>query len=417
MRYTVLRNETAKGGTIDMDHKSIKYQLSKTAAFGSMISLLLTVVILYGASNLFLGMYSGTIETRIGEVFAAHGVNGPEFFGDVIDSINDDNVIRSMSLRTILPSLAIVLVFPLVMGLTSWTVSKRMSRKIQVPLDELKTAAVHATQGDLDYKINYDGLNEFGMVCDAFTDMQVHLKAYIGRNIAQEQSRKELLAGISHDLRTPLTAIRGYVKGLQDGVANTPEKQEKYLDTILTKTYEMEKLVERLFAYSRLDAGNECFALDTIAADEYMAGFIEVVRPDAAQKGLELVYEPGAAEGLSLKLDCDQMYRVFTNILDNSAKYKCADAGVVTIKTWSDADTFTIEFADNGEGVSEECLDKLFDTFYRTDPARTATSKGSGLGLSIAKKIVTAHGGHIAASNRQGLVITINIPIRKVDVA
>lgn len=398
-----------------MEHKSIRYQLRRTAAFGSMISLILTIVILLIAAMLFMQLYRAVLESEISKVLMAQGIEKDGLVSELMQTLAGNELISGMNPRSVIPLIGVVLVFPLVMGFTSWTVSSRMTRKIARPLNELRTAANHVAHGDLDYQIHYDEINEFGTVCEAFNDMQVHLKASIEENVLQEQSRRELFAGISHDLRTPLTAIRGYVKGIQDGVANTPEKQAKYMDTILTKTHEMEKLVERLFLYSKLDIGSESFVFAPVAADAYLEGFIEVVRTDMAQKGLSLAFNPGADVGAEIKVDCDQMYRVFTNILDNSAKYKTSDSGKVTVSTQLSEDMYIVTFADDGPGVPDATLSRLFDTFYRADPARTATSRGSGLGLSIARKIVSAHGGHISAANGDGLIVTIALPFVKGD--
>ena len=286
-----------------------------------------------------------------------------------------------------------------------------LSRRILVPLAKLKTGADHVAAGDITYAISYDSCDEFGIVCGAFDDMTVHLSDTLEKNKQYEQSRKELLAGISHDLRTPLTAIKGYVKGIQDGVASTPEKQQQYLDTIYNKAKDMEVLVEKLFLFSKLDTGKEVFNMAHVSARDYLAGYVQVVQPDMQNKGVRLQCDFALAPQVLLYVDCDQMSRVFTNILENSAKYKRKPMCVMQITARAKGSFVVLRFNDDGPGVPEEALPKLFDSFYRADASRTRPQKGSGLGLAVAERIVTAHGGTIRATNHNGLCITITLPI------
>jgi signal transduction histidine kinase len=209
-----------------------------------------------------------------------------------------------------------------------------------------------------------------------------------------------------------LTAIKGYVRGLQDGVATTPEKTERYLATILAKTTEMEVLVERLFLYSNLDAGSEVMYFSEVDIAEFLIGFLDVVRHDMAQKGLSITYAPAPGGNVRVSIDCDQMGRVLNNILGNSAKYKTKETGNITIRTYLDGDRLFLEIADDGEGVPEETLPKIFNILYRVDSARANPHKGNGIGLAIAKRIVAAHCGTIEAKNEDGLTITIMLPVK-----
>lgn len=288
-----------------------------------------------------------------------------------------------------------------------------LSRRILAPLAQLKIGADHIAAGDLEYHIRYTSNDEFGMVCTAFDDMQSHLRQNIAEKERYEKSRKELLAGISHDLRTPLTAIKGYIKGIQDGVANTPEKQQQYLQTAYNKAKDMETLVEKLFLFSKLDTGKEMFNFTRVGVLDYLNGYVQVVGPDMENKGVLLHCDFAVPPDASVWVDCDQMSRVFANILENSAKYKTNPQCHVDITARLQKDSVLLSFCDDGPGVPPQALKRLFESFYRADASRTSPQKGSGLGLAVAQRIVQAHGGAISAQNNKGLCITITLPLYK----
>ena len=210
--------------------------------------------------------------------------------------------------------------------------------------------------------------------------------------------------------KTPLTAIKGYVEGLIDGIANTPEKQKKYLNTIYTKACDMDILVDRLFLFSKLDTGNFPFKFDKINMKEYMNNFYKHMKDEFYEKDVEFFFDNKCSELCKVKLDCQEMNRVLLNIIENSVKYKGDNKITVKIIVDEREDNVFIELSDNGNGVEEEELPNLFVSFYRGDISRTNPSEGSGLGLAIAQNIVEAHDGKIAAYNMNGLTINITLP-------
>ena len=311
-------------------------------------------------------------------------------------------------LKVVLALAAIGLIFIvfLTILMTNRFLTRFVVRKIEEPLDLLSEGARRLGDGDLDYRIAYTGKDEFAPVCGAFNEMAARLKESVERTRRDEESRKELLAGISHDLRSPLTSIRAYVEGLLDGVAKTEEAKQRYLRTIHTKAEDIDRLVSQLFLYSKLDLEGVPMEMRPIRLDEFISGFVEESAPDGRVHGLEITAEYLAP--VTVSADPGQLRRVLSNILENSIKYKSREMGHLRI-TLEESGRLTL--ADDGPGVPEEALPKLFDVFYRSDPARKNPAGGSGLGLAIAAKAVQGMGGTIRARNGSGGGLSIEITL------
>jgi len=316
---------------------------------------------------------------------------------------------RMTAIRTYITIIFVLSLITIVV--TNGVISAKISKRITIPLDLLSYGAEQIKNGNLDYKINYKSQDEFGLVISNFDEMRARLRQSIQTQLKYEEDRKELVAGISHDLRTPLTAIKGYVKGLKDGVANTPEKQQHYRDIIYTKACEMDVLVDTLFLFSKLDTGHLPFYFERINLKVYLDEFIGHITEDFERKGLKIAYRNSCSTDTVVKIDADQMNRVFINILENSAKYKPLDIGTVDFEASSNGEEVVLEIRDDGQGVPEEILPNLFNSFYRGDASRTNPTESSGLGLSIAERIVKAHKGTITAQNKNGLAIIIKLPV------
>jgi signal transduction histidine kinase len=308
--------------------------------------------------------------------------------------------------------MGIVLVIALIIIiLTNGILSSRVAKSLIEPLDLLSYGAGQIEEGNLDFEMNYQGEDEFAKVCADFDKMRIRLKESVQMQLKYEENRKELVVGISHDLRTPLTTIKGYVKGLKDGVANTPEKCERYHDIIYNKACDMDMLVDKLFLFSKLDTGKFPFHFEKVYCNEFLKSFFISALEEFERKGLNLLYENNCSDNIIINIDLEEMNRVLMNILENSAKYKTNDYGNVKVTVNKHGDNIILKIKDDGPGVLEENLSRLFVSFYREDAARTNPSEGSGLGLSIAEHIVKAHDGAITAENMDGLVITITLPI------
>ena len=285
-------------------------------------------------------------------------------------------------------------------------------RKLLQPVDALAQAAGRVEAGDFTQPVEYQDRDEFSPVCAAFNRMQEHLLKEQERSAAYDQARTELVAGISHDLRTPLTSVKGYLKGLRDGVAQTPERQRQYLDIAYRRACDMDVLLQRLFYFSRLETGSLPLFLQSACLGEFATRFAAQAGPELEPGRFQLNLSPGPHP---VSLDEEQFYRVLSNLKDNALRYASARPLVITLTVERREGQECIRFADNGQGVPEEALPRLFDQFWRLDQARSAQNgEGTGLGLYIVKYIVEAHGGTIQAENDGGLAFTILLP-RKED--
>ena len=231
-----------------------------------------------------------------------------------------------------------------------------------------------------------------------------------------ERESKELISNISHDLKTPLTAIKGYAEGLLDGVADTPQKQEKYLRTIYTKASDMSTLVDELSMYAKIDTNSVPYNFQSLNLNSYLEDSIAESRLDLELQNMDLAYFPYLDKTQEVIVDPEQLKRVINNILSNAVKYRePSRKGIICIRTADvDENYVQIELEDNGKGIGSKELPNIFERFYRTDASRNSSTGGSGLGLAISKKIIEDHGGRIWAESRAGVGTTIFILLRKV---
>lgn len=299
--------------------------------------------------------------------------------------------------------------------LLSILLARTQIRRIMRPVNALTQAAKRVEAGDLSTPVDYGGQDEFSAVCAAFDHMQEHLLQEREKSALYEKARTDLVAGISHDLRTPLTSVKGYIKGMRDGVANTPEKREQYLDVAYRKACDMERLLQRLFYFSRMETGNLPLSLTPVDLGEFVARFAREAQEELAESGGRVVLR-GAPAAHPVRMDQEQMYRVLSNLKENALRYSGADPLVLTLTVWRQGDRECLRFGDNGRGVPPEQLPHLFEQFWRGDSARSSRGgEGSGLGLYIVQYIVQAHGGTVQAKNDRGLVIEIALPCEEED--
>lgn len=298
--------------------------------------------------------------------------------------------------------------------LTNRFLTRFVFRRISDPLKTLAEGVHQIRDGNLTHRIDYQEKDEFLPVCEDFNEMAARLRASVEQSQKEEVSRKELLASISHDIRSPLTSIRAYVEGLLDGVANTPEKQKAYLSTIQKKTVEIDELVRKLFLFSKMELGEYPYSPERLDAVKEIKDFAWASAEEYLHRGLQIKVE---AMPNSAIVEADPTYfrSILINLLDNSAQYKKKAIGTATIKAKIDGENFKLLVDDDGSGVPTEALPKLFDVFYRSDPSRKKTNQGSGLGLAIVSKTMERMGGSICAENlpEGGLRMTLEIPLAR----
>ncbi len=321
-----------------------------------------------------------------------------------------------MTVRSIVVIAIIAAVFMVAMLI----VTAVTAATIRNPIQKLKKGVEEVGAGNLYYTIDYNSTNELGQTAEAFNLMRMQLIEATELQSEREKAQKEMIAGAAHDLRTPLTSIKGYVEGLRDNIADTPEKRAQYLKIIYNSTLDMEKLLDDLLTYSKLNLSTIVLTPKKINICEYMRDCTDELKEQLAAKDFRVRFFSYCKDDVCVMLDPDNFARVIRNIVSNSVKYRSENThGELEFRLTQYTRTVLLEIADNGIGVDKEELSHIFDSFYRADKARTrsdsASKNSSGLGLAICKQIVTLHGGSIWATSEkgQGLTIHISLPIEK----
>ena len=231
--------------------------------------------------------------------------------------------------------------------------------------------------------------------------------------LANERENKVLISNISHDLKTPITAIKGYVEGIIDGVADTPEKMDRYIRTIYNKANDMTTLINELTVYSQIDTNRIPYNFNKINVADYFNDCVEEIGLDLESKNIGLSYYNYADDDVVIIADPEQLSRVIHNIIGNSIKYLDKAKGFINIRIKDVGDFIQVEIEDNGKGIAAKDLPYIFDRFYRTDASRNSATGGSGIGLSIVKKIIEDHGGKIWATSKEETGTIMYFVIRK----
>jgi histidine kinase len=304
---------------------------------------------------------------------------------------------------------ALILILVVTNGLLTYFVSRSIIR----PIRELQKATKQMKEGNLTVPIKPMSKDELGQLAQGFEEMRIRLKESIEKQLAYEENRKELIANISHDLKTPITTIKGYVEGIRDGVANSPEKIERYIQTIHSKSIDLDHMIDELFLYSKLDLQRLPFHFEKIHFDDYLQDFVEELRFDVEEMKVEVELEIEKSGNYLITGDREHLKRVVTNIVGNSLKYIDKENKKLSFYLSTSESHVLFRMEDNGPGIAEENLPLIFDRFYRADLARGTEKGGSGLGLSIAKRIIEEHHGSIWAESKQGQGTTILFTLEK----
>ena len=304
-------------------------------------------------------------------------------------------------------AIVLILIFTSLM-LTWW-----IHRGVFTPVNELNVAMRKIKEGNFEYCLQTDARGEIGDLYRNYEDMRLRLKESTEENRESEKQNRELVSNISHDLKTPITAIKGYVEGIMDGVADTPEKMDKYIKTIYNKANDMERLINELTYYSGIDNNRIPYNFHRINVEDYFGDCVEEVGLDLEQKNIVLNYSNLVQPHTVVIADPEQMKKVINNIISNSVKYMDKPHGIIDIRIMDEGESIRIEIEDNGKGIAQKDLPKIFERFYRTDTSRNSAQGGSGIGLSIVKKIIEDHGGYIWATGNEGEGTCIHFVLRK----
>lgn len=308
-----------------------------------------------------------------------------------------------------------VITMILVLTLTGLVLIIWLYRSIIRPLNLLTMATNKIKDGDLDFTLptEPESTDELEQLCEDFEDMRIQLKKQIDTRLQYEKDTIELISNISHDLKTPLTAIKGYTEGILDGVADTPEKQKKYLKTIYTKASDMTVLVDELSFFSKIDSNIVPYNFRIFCADDFFNDCVEEMSLDTEVKNVTLDYISKLRKGQRIIADLEQLRRVMNNLIGNSVKYMDKDSGSIVILAEDYDDYVRISVQDNGSGIDEKDIPYIFDRFYRADSSRNSKKGGSGLGLAITKKIIEDHNGKIDVRSTPGKGTCISFTLLK----
>lgn len=330
----------------------------------------------------------------MGQLFVLHQFNrfGPE--------------VRAVMIQMLVTGV-MILIF-VCAALTLW-----VYRSVLRPLSKLQEATRKIRDGNLDFTLEVEEDDEIGELCQDFEEMRIRLKENAEEKIQYDIENKELISNISHDLKTPITAIKGYVEGIMDGVASSSEKLDKYIRTIYNKANDMDRLIDELTFYSKIDTNKIPYEFNKINVNSYFGDCVEEVGLDMDSRNIELGYFNYVSDDVVVIADAEQMKRVINNIISNSVKYMDKPKGIINIRIKDVGDFIQIEIEDNGRGIAAKDLPCIFDRFYRTDSSRNSSQGGSGIGLSIVRKIVEDHGGRIWATSKEGMGTEMHIVLRK----
>ena len=324
----------------------------------------------------------------------------------ITDSADSQGRVHVMAKDLFISAFIILISVALVVGL--W-----VYRSIAVPLVKLKKATQNIKEGNLDFVLDVEGNDEFSELCQDFEEMRRRLKESTEEKNLIEKENKELISNISHDLKTPITAVKGYIEGIMDGVADTPEKMDRYVRTIYNKTNEMDHLINELTFYSKIDTNRIPYTFGKLNVEDYFADCAEEVGLELETRGIELVYANYVEKDVMVIADGEQIRRVIHNIISNAIKYMDKPKGIIQIRIKDVGDFIQIEIEDNGKGIGPKDLPYIFDRFYRTDVSRNSSKGGNGIGLSIVKKILEDHGGKVWATSRLGIGTIMYFVLRK----
>lgn len=310
-----------------------------------------------------------------------------------------------------------ILAFAIILVSNSLVLTTWLRKSFFEPIYELNIAMKNIKDGNFDYMLPTD-INEKGEIGELYRnyeDMRLRLKESADEKVLREGQNKELISNISHDLKTPITAIKGYAQGLLEGVADTPERQMKYIRTIYNKANDMNNLINELTLYSSIDNNRIPYNFTRINVGDYFGDCIEEIGMELDSKDIKLNYANLTTPDTQIVADPEQLKRVVNNIVSNSVKYLGREdgSGIIDIRILDEVDSVRLEIEDNGKGIGAQDIPNIFDRFYRTDSSRNSKQGGSGIGLSIVKKIIEDHGGYIWATSHEGEGTCMHFVLRK----
>lgn len=286
-------------------------------------------------------------------------------------------------------------------------------KRILVPLDKMRIATKKIADGNFDYELDEKDFVEIPFLYNDFEKMRIKLKENEEEKILSENASRELVSNISHDLKTPLTAIRGYVEGILDGVASSPQKVRDYLTTIYNKTNDMTKLIDELLYYSRVSGNEFSYNFEKTNVKEFFDNYVKDLYLELDTIRINFSYSANVDADTMIDIDREQIKRALNNIVANAVKYMDKEDPEIHFRVKETMDAINIRISDNGRGIDEKDLPHIFERFYRSDASRNTKLGGSGIGLSIVKKVIENHEGSVVAMSKSGVGTDIDIVLKK----
>jgi signal transduction histidine kinase len=280
-----------------------------------------------------------------------------------------------------------------------------MARTVSGRFETLEAATSRVAAGDLAARVPVSGADEVARLADAFNTMATALERAHRDRYDLERARRDLFAAISHDLRTPLAAMRVMVEAITDGVVPDPETHDRYLASISSEIQRLSMLIDDLFELTTIDSGELRLRLETLHVEDIVAETVDSFRPQVERAGIHLAFEslPGTP---AIRADPQRLSRVLYNLLQNAVRHTPSD-GTIVLRTAPAGSSVQLSVSDSGEGIASEDIPFVFERFYRGDRARARDGAGSGLGLAIARGIIEAHGGRIWIEPESGSGATV----------
>ena len=323
-----------------------------------------------------------------------------------IDVMNLTNEIKILLIDALFCMICILVITGIILGF--WLISG-----ISSPIENLTKATKNIRDGNLDFEVKVEGVQEIQELCKDFEEMRVKLKLANEEKLEADRQNRELISNISHDLKTPITAVKGYVEGIMDGVADTPEKMDRYIRMIYNKANEMDRLINELTFYSKINTNRIPYNFNKVNVREYFEDAAEELEYDLTAKNVEFEYQNSVAPEVMVIADVEQMRRVINNIVGNSVKYMDKEEKKISLHIRDAGDEIEVSITDNGKGIPSKDIGNIFNRFYRADTSRNSGQGGSGIGLSIVKKIMEDHGGRVWAESKEGEGTTMTFSLRK----
>lgn len=289
----------------------------------------------------------------------------------------------------------------------------RLEKRIFAPIEKLKLGLDEIAKGNYNVKVECQTANDLGLLIFSFNEMAQKLYDSEKLQTEYEENRKTLIANISHDLKTPITAIQGYIEALLDGSIKNEGDQDKYLETIHHNIVYINKLIDDLFLFSKLEMQKLDFFFEDVAVRPFMKDFMEEYKFDLEEKNIEFQYDDQLEHYDFVKLDGKRFHQAFNNIISNAVKHGPEDNLSIKITMYRQNQFICLDIEDNGHGIAANKLPFIFDRFYRIDTERKKDYECTGLGLAIARELIEAHHGEITVSSieAQSTCFTIMLPV------